>query len=458
MDKFSNRFLNKWDILTKSIIGFEFEFYTERSYYKLLELLNRELYPINIHGYRKYHSDMKPDSENFKIEPDLSGGYDMIELITGPMQYNDSKIILLKVLNILKENADTNEKCSLHINISFNDELTDKEISDINYLKMILNVDEDMIYQMFPERKNNFYAMSVKNIIPYKDFDFIGSSANIVENNMELPDMKYYGINFNTLNQDRLEFRYIGGRGYHKKTKEILELLDYFIILSWGSTDTKINNEDRKILVQYLNKNINNYKQFKKLDDFIGNFPNINLEIDKNDSIILVRTYYGEIYDEIYDLITNTYSLTNCTINYDTSERMIEVVDANVKVIKDINNIRFIECTINDGVLNNCEFVTCDIKNAHINNSDIKDSDVFNCKLDTCNADQTTVISESYFYGGLLGGEMESGVFRAGKIGEFGIIGDKVKIIKDDDNYFGIKHNDIHKSPHMKGKILKKKF
>jgi len=98
MEKFSNKYIEQFDILKKAIIGFEFEFYAERSYYKLLELLNRELEPINVWGRRKYHSDLEPDSKNFKIEPDLSGGPNMIELITGPMPYHNAKLILLKIL------------------------------------------------------------------------------------------------------------------------------------------------------------------------------------------------------------------------------------------------------------------------------------------------------------------------------------------------------------------------
>jgi len=454
MQRFSEKYINNWDILTKSIIGFELEFYTERSYYKLLELLNRELDPIKVHGYRKYHSEMKPDDKNFKIEPDLSGGYDMVEIITGPMHYNDSKIILLKILKILQQYANTNERCSIHINISFDKEQTDKDIGNLNQLKILLNVDEDMIYEMFPTRKDNYYAMSVKNVIPYKDFDYTGSAANIIENNIELPDTKYYGININTINKGRLEFRYIGGEDYHNKTKEILELLDYFVILTWNSISEKIDSEDRELLVKYLNKNINNFKKFKKLDNFIAEFPSIQLEIDKEDSLIIVKTYYGEIYEELYDLITNVYNLKNCVINYDTNDRKMEVIDADFRAIIDIKNIRFVDCSIVGGRFSNCEFVTCDIKNTHLENCDVKDSDIFSCKMEYTNVDQTTVINDSYFYGGLLNGEMVSGVFRAGKVGEFGIIGDKVKIITDNDNYFGFTPQDIDKG---KGKSFFKK-
>jgi len=457
MQKFTDKYINNWDILTKSIVGFEFEFYTERSYYKLLELLNRELYPIKVHGFRKYHSRMEVDDKNFKIEPDLSGGYDMVELITGPMPYVDSKIILLKVLSILKDYGNTNEKCSLHINISFDEDF--KDIRNLNPLKIILNVDEDKIYDLFPNRKDNFYAISVKNMIPFKDFDFIGSAADIIENNIELPDTKYRGININKIRKGRLEFRYIGGNGYHLETKKILELLDYFILLSWNCTDTSIDKDDKKILLDYLNNNINNFKKFKKVENFISEFPTIQLEVDKNDSMIIVKTYYGEIYEDIYELITNVYNLNNCIINYDTTDRKIEVVDADFKVILDIENIRFISCTINGGRFKNCEFVDSELKNNHLHNCNMKGCDILNAKLDNCIVDQTSTVKDSYFYGGLLDGYMESGVFRSGRIGEFGELNKNVKVITNSENYFGLSQMVNNKGKSDVGhKILKKKF
>ena len=99
MKKFTDYYINYSNVLKHAIVGFEFEFYTEKPYYKLLELFNRELKPIKVHGFRKYHSSFTPDAMNFKIEPDLSGGIRLVELITGPMQYPDCKIIMLKIIH-----------------------------------------------------------------------------------------------------------------------------------------------------------------------------------------------------------------------------------------------------------------------------------------------------------------------------------------------------------------------
>ena len=138
MKIYSNEYITDFNKLKNAVIGFEFEFYTDKSYFKLLELLNNELAPIQSRGFRKYHSDFVPDENNFKLEPDLSGGPELCEYITGPIPYVNSKIILLKILKVLDKYARTDEKCSIHINISFEDIGNGKVLDNLNKLKLIL--------------------------------------------------------------------------------------------------------------------------------------------------------------------------------------------------------------------------------------------------------------------------------------------------------------------------------
>jgi len=229
MDKYTDKYINKFDILNNAIVGFEFEFYSTRPYHKLLEILNRELNPVTVTGYRVYHSSFDPDAENWKIEPDLSMGYDGIELVSGPIPYVNAKFYLLKVLKILQRpEFRTDDKCSIHINISFDKDKTTNVLDKLNKLKLILNVDENFVYKHFPERENNFYAKSVKKLIPFKSYDFSNNAAEILINSLELPDTKYYGINLLNIFNGRVEYRYIGGEDYQDKTAEILDLMDYF--------------------------------------------------------------------------------------------------------------------------------------------------------------------------------------------------------------------------------------
>lgn len=437
MKNFSDYYINYNNILKNSIVGFEFEFYTTKPYYKLLEMLNRELSPIKVHGFRKYHSSFKPDAENFKIEPDLSGGIDLVELITGPIPYPDCKILMLKILKLMQDFAYTDEKCSLHVNISFDKNDQEKMIDGLVPIKLILDIDEDNIYSVFPNRENNFYAKSVKRLIPYKGYKQSSNIVDIIISNLELPDTKYYGINIKEYTQGWLEYRYIGGTDYQFKTKEIINLLDYFILITWNSIDKEIDDDDKKKILDYLGDNISNFKSFSTYEDFISEYPSIKIEIDKNDDFTVVNPYYGKLYDKIYDIVMNTYNLKDAIINYDTETQKLEIVDTYVKGIFDIRYWNFIECEIADGTYFKCVISDSDVKNSHMESSDLKNCEIYNSKLTACKVDEGCTLKKVYFYGGYLDGEMLSGIFRGGTIGPNAIIGEGVKLVTDDDNYFG---------------------
>lgn len=437
MKIYSNEYITDFDKLKNAIIGFEFEFYTDRSYFKLLELLNNTLAPIKVHGFRKYHSTFKPDENNFKIEPDLSGGPELVELITGPLPYVNSKIILLKILKVLDKYARTDEKCSIHINISFDDTGDGKVLDNLNQLKLILEVDEDFIYNFFPERRNNIYAKSVKNLIPFKGFDFSTNAIDILQTNIQLPDTKYYGINLHTIEKGRLEWRYVGGADYHKKTSDILTLMDYFIAITWNCLNEKLNEEDLKQLQDYLFENINIFKTFANYDDFIAEFPTIDVQVDKLSEYSIVKAYYDNIYNEVYDLVRNTYNLKNCIINCDTQVNRIELVDATFKTIFDLFNLDFIECSMNSGRYNSCNFISSELINGTIHGGEVQDSNVFNSKIENAKIDRESEIGDSYLYQCYIDGKVTgTSVLRMCKIGPYAVIDDSVRIVTDVNNYF----------------------
>jgi len=440
MKVFSSEYIKDFEKLRNAIVGFEFEFYTDRSYYKLLELLNNKLYPITVSGFRKYHSKFKPDENNFKIEADLSGGPEMIEIVSGPMPYVNSKVILLKILNILQEYCRTDEKCSIHINVSFDKDKTVKTIDNLNRLKILLEVDEDYIYSLFPERKDNIYAKSVKNVIPYKGFDFSTDAVEILKTNLELPDSRYYGINLTTIEKGRVEWRYVGGKDYHKKTADILSLMDYFISLTWDCISEPLNDEDIEKLKEYLFDNINTYKNFSSLENFVAQFPTIDLQVDKLSEYSLLKAYYEQIYEQIFDLIRNVYNLRDCIINMDTATNRLEVVEATFKTIFDVENYDFIESSVNSGRYTNCNFISSQILNGTIHGGEIIDSQILKSKVENAKIDNNSEVQDSYLYQCFIDGHIiGNSVLRMCKLGSNSVIDDSVRIVTDTNNYFNTK-------------------
>lgn len=462
MKKYSEKFLNNSEILKNAIIGLEFEFYMkDLSFYKTLEILNQYLSPVKVWGFKKYHTDFQPDSKNFKIEPDLSGGANMVELITGPMEFYEAKYNLIKILKFIQMNGYTNDKSSIHFNISFS-EKSGKNLNDLNVLKLILMVDEDEIYTHYPTRKDNVYAKTIKKIIPFKQYDFTNVGIDVVKNNLKLPEDKYYGINFLHINESRekqrLEFRYIGGKDYEKNIGKISYFLERFIIDVNNSIDVGFTDQDISQLEDYLEENINNFKNFSKYDNFIVDFPTINLQIDQNSNYDIVNSYYDRIYSKLHKLIDSTDSLVDCIINFVTSTQRIEVIDANVKTVQNINNIDFINCIISNGIFESCHFVNSEIDNcqlikSRIHGCDINGSKVLNCEV------ESGELNSSFFMGGYLNCDMNGGVWRSGKLGPYGNISSETKIVSDGDNFFDTKFDsDGYQKEKDKGvmKIFKK--
>ena len=442
MKKFSDKYINDYKDLSLMMVGMEFEFYTKNiSYYKVLELLNIELDPIKVHGFRKYHSSFQPDDKNFKIEPDLSGGDSMIELVTGPMDFFTSRHYLLKILNFIQNYGYTTEKCSLHINISFNPEKTKLELKDLNILKHILSTDEDEIYKIFPSRENNIYAKTIKKLIPFEQYDFSNISIGTIQHNIKIPKDKYYGINFTNVFERpelrRLEYRYIGGKDYEKRSGDILELLSKFCLDVKNNINSTFDNDDIEELTEFLDGKISNFKNFINYDNFLVEFPNIHIQIDQQDHYDIVSSYYHKIYKKIYTLVEGTEDLEECLINYYTEQHKMEIIGAEFKSVLNLHNYDFIDCNIEDGIFDKCSFISTSVSNAEINRSKISNSNIDGCKLLNTNI-ETSRLEDSLFINGYMNSDMIGGIFRSGKIGPYGSLSSTTKIVDKKTNFFGV--------------------
>jgi hypothetical protein len=436
MEKYSDKFLNQSGKLKNAVVGMEFEMYMkDLSFYKTLELLNQELAPVKVWGFREYHSDFTPDESNFKIEPDLSGGSNMIELVTGPMDYYDAKFYLIKIIKFIQTYGYTNEKCSIHFNLSFNG---DKNLNDLNILKLILNTDEEEIYRYYPSRKDNVYAKTIKKIIPFKEYDFFNIPISVVKNNLRLPNDKYYGINFLNINNDketqRLEFRYIGGKDFEKNLGQLIYFMERFIINTYESIDAVFTSEDTAKLEEFLEDNIGNFKNLSKYDNFIVDFPTIQLQINQDNNYDIVSTYYEKIYSRIFNLVESTQDLKECIINYVIEKQTIEIVDAQFKTSATLKNYDLINCQV-EGIFEDCYFIGSEIKNSQVSKSKLQHSDVDNSKILNCKVEQSE-LTNCYFMNGYLNGDMYGGVFRSGDLGPYATMDSEVKVVKDNDNFF----------------------
>lgn len=426
-----NKNSGKEQILNSALVGVEFEFYSnlslEDTQKSLQDLLNRK-----IQLEEKAHSDFQPTDKVFKMEPDMSGGKGLIELVTGAMPYRNTRVVIIRMLNWIKENGYTNDRASIHLNISFGkDYLEDQHmISKMNVLKFILEFDEARIYKFFPNRENSTYAKSIKWIMPKRE-SYWFDEDHIDHNNFKFADTKYYGINFSKKEKNYLEFRYLGGADYETKKDDILYLLDRFIMSVWNSCNNpRFTPENRIELKRILNKNlplVEMLKDHRKLNHY---WPKIFILVDLQDNYQMIKVQWDRIKDQVLNLIVDG-SMEAGIINYDSDYSTIQVKDGVFKTAYNLENFEFIDCELRGNILNS-NLYGCTSEGSMLTRCNLyQGSEVKDSKIESCYIHGSCTVTNCFVFGrdGIFKGRMIGGIFREGFVGNEARIEDSTEVV-----------------------------
>ena len=400
-----------------SKIGLEFEFFANEGLDEVKRSLSNTLNK-RIQIEEKAHSDFTPSDETFKLEPDNSGGTGMIELVTGPMPFVESKLIIAKTLKWIRENGSTNERCSIHINVAFDGKKlgTPTNVSSLDIGKFVLNFDENKIYEAFPNRKDSVYAKSIKFIVPLSGMTQ-PSPEKVSWKNYMFVSEKYYGVNFSKLPKNYIEFRYLGGKDYEKKYNTIMNLTEHFVISLYETLMyPQYNDKDFKQLDVILEKHSGIIESYKDYQTFKKKFPKIKLMVDLQTYDQIVETFYPKMREEIFKLLTLA-GLKEGLINYDADTGRMQLKNAELMQCFEIKGIDIVDCKIQGNILN------CDIFSSELTNSSLFESNLFgatdaaDCKIEDSYVSKNVMCKDSYVFGprGVFSGEMEGGIFRKGR-------------------------------------------
>jgi hypothetical protein len=432
----------KTEILDSAKVGLEFEFYssmevveTARAIGKVLK--KRIVVPMALSNIQEpkplYHSPVQPSSSVFKLEPDYSGGKKMCELVTGPMAYSEARNVIIKVFEWIQSNGYTSERCSIHANVSLdpNKIPTRVEIPMMNIVKFILGFDEERIYEVFPKRRDSVYARSIKEIHPNAVI-FYTPTTDISRNVVEVPDEKYYGVNFLKAEKGYLEYRYMGGEGYEKKTRKILDLIDYFILNLYEvlNFDGNFSASDRAYFKKLMEKQQKLYEGFVKYSSFKKNFPDCEVGVDMRNDEQILEAYWHIVKDQLFKLLM-TSGITKGTFNFDTDLSVLQVRSTKIKNCV-ANDIEFVECEI-EGVLERCTFYGCTVKNSRVHDcKPVKNNKFISCKvaespLHISNVCEDCFIENKRFP---INCTIKGGVIRNGEIGKLANVSKETLIVE----------------------------
>jgi hypothetical protein len=400
-----------------SKIGLEFEFFAKEGLDEVKRSLSNTLNK-QIKVEEKAHSDFTPSDEVFKLEPDNSGGTGMIELVTGPMPFVESKLIIAKTLKWIRENGSTNERCSIHINVAFDGKKlgTPTNVSSLDIGKFVLNFDENKIYEAFPNRKDSVYAKSIKFIVPLSGMTQ-PSPERISWKNYMFVSEKYYGVNFSKLPKNYIEFRYLGGKDYENKYNTIMNLTEHFVTSLYETLMyPQYTDKDIKQLDVVLEKHSGIVESYKDYQSFKKKFPKIKLMVDLKTYDQIVETFYPKMREELFKLLTLA-GLKEGLVNYDADTGRMQLKNAELMRCFEIKGIDIVDSKVQGNIIN------CDIFSSELINSSLLESNLFgatdvaDCKIEDSYVSKNVMCKDSYVYGprGVFSGEMEGGIFRKGR-------------------------------------------
>lgn len=410
------------DVLLNSQIGFEFEFYSNTSVEETAKSVG-QLLGRKIKIEEKAHSDFQPSDKVFKMEPDMSGGAGLIELVTGPLPYTDARLIAIKMLRWIDENGSTNDRCGLHLNISFQNGTYGKYfITHMNTLKFVLEFKEDQVYKYFPQREDLVYAKSIKYILPKNGlFHFDERSVN--KSQFNYPNTKYYGVNFLKQEKGYLEFRYLGGKDYQKRASDILHLMDDWIIQLHKVCSepglSELNRLELRRIMRNMGPIISLYRDHRNFNKFQDITFTFDLSEDGGNRGETIDMYWDQIKDRVIKLIAEG-GMVKGHINYDSDRSKVQIQNAEFKGAHDLEQYEFVNCKVAGAVMYS-DFYNCNLTGSDIEGCNLYQSTkATDCKIKSSYVHQSCVLKDSYLFGrdGVFKGKMIGGIFREGNYSE----------------------------------------
>ena len=428
--------IDRLHALNASVIGFEFEFFSNMVRGRIVESLSKLLGKKVILS-SKYHSKIPVNQDTFKLEPDYSGGSKMNELITGPMPYAEAMPVLIKVLRWIDENGWTNDKCAFQFSVSFDKMRKDvvTRMENLDRLQFILGLDEGMIYSKFGNRTNNVYAKSIKKVTPRNRFTSIENLTNIDPKIFKLPDDKYYGANFTKLKDGYIEIRYLGGRDYQKKITQIREIIDYVIIhlyniLSGRSSYTQKDLDSLKQMMREYSKVV---KSFSDPRAFFMHYPDLHLLVDLKGFEENIKSYFPMIRDKVFDLIVDG-DVRHGFFNYDTSTGRFQLKNSRIRDAAAVTDIDLLDCDIKGSRLLNCNLYSCKVKNCPVEDSQvITGNTISNSKVKNTSADYSNHLDDCYIDCAekIVDCDISGGVIRKADLGRNAKVSEETEKVKD---------------------------
>jgi hypothetical protein len=158
------------------------------------------------------------------VVPDGTLGEAGIEVLSPPMPIPEFVKMVPKMFKWIGKEGYTNDKCGFHIHMSLKNVPDLKK--EIDLVKLTMFTDEEYIFKSFKSRLNNQFVLSVKNKMMKSKSITKAEVKDLIDTKkleQKVASSHYNAINWEGLSDDHghIEYRYIGGKGYHKQWDKI---------------------------------------------------------------------------------------------------------------------------------------------------------------------------------------------------------------------------------------------
>jgi len=419
------------EVFNNTSIGLTFEFYSSKKTAFIAEDLAKPLgKTVVVTGDEK----AMPTWSSAILLKEYNGKRPRYQLKIAPQEYMALGNGLAGVLAWINEHAALDYSTKMSVDLSFlhRNLQTLSTISNMDVGKMILKIDENFLYERFPQMKESPFALSIKRIVPFDGFINISNPLSSLNTSFQLPIAEYYAIDFTDQTMGSLKFNYIGGSEYAKKAAEINETLKYYII----STYQVLNSTGYTVDMQHeLKKLTEEYSKMRRAyyepDYFLKEYNEIRVSVDLKRSEQITKAYWDKLRNPLLKLVLES-DLRRGDFNLDTEEGKFELRDAELNGVR-VNGFHLVECQIK-GLVENCNIWKSKIMNSRVKKSIlISGNDVDTSLLETTRADRGNTIERSYIInqGEIINCQVNESIIKNAGIGQNARLDEECTLIED---------------------------
>lgn len=380
------------EVMNNARVGFIFEFFTSKDLAFILEDLSRITgKAVTVTNDEK----IQPSWSNAILLREYEGKSPKYKLYLAQQDYLSIDSMLHGILNWIKESCKTDKTTGLNVSLSFNNGSlkTIRSISNMDVAKMILKIDENYLYNRFPDREGSPFSMTVKKFIPVNEFVNISHPFQNLNNSFQMPNSSYYGIDFSDQTMGILRFNYIGGKGYENKGAQINEALKYYII----STYQVLNIPEYSKDMEYqMGKILEDYSIIRRCyydpEFFLKEFKEIQVGVDLKTGDQIIKTFWPKLRNPLTKLMMES-GFKKGKFNLDLEQGVCQIKDAKLFGIK-ISNMQIVNCEI-QGVLERCSLWNSKSNNSRfIKSTLVEGNNINESYLEKTRADRGNTISK----------------------------------------------------------------